>query len=86
MHPERVRRIAIAPRCYGPLGPAPYEMIGCYDGGCSCGAPAVPIALPPVEPTPIEPTPMDAAASAPPRTPMLYAPAMHPPTSPYIRR
>jgi hypothetical protein len=38
MHPERVQRRAISPAACGPLGPAPYEMMGCYDGVCPSGA------------------------------------------------
>jgi hypothetical protein len=34
-HPERVQRMAFAPPQCGPLGPAPYEIYGCYGGHCS---------------------------------------------------
>jgi hypothetical protein len=36
--PERMQRMAFAPRGCGPQCPAPYAPIGCYDGACSgCG-------------------------------------------------
>jgi hypothetical protein len=34
-HPQRVQRMAFAPRHCGPLRPAPYEIYGCYGGQCS---------------------------------------------------
>jgi hypothetical protein len=37
VRPERVQRMTISPRACGPLGPAPYEMIGCYGGSCQGG-------------------------------------------------
>jgi hypothetical protein len=41
VRPERVQRMAISPQACGPLGPAPYEMVGCYgdacQGGCAYG-------------------------------------------------
>jgi hypothetical protein len=56
--PDRSTRLAKAQPCYGPLGPACYEPIGCYGGGC-CMAPhasAGPALLrPQVTATPIAP-------------------------------
>jgi hypothetical protein len=34
VRPDRVQRMAISPAACGPLGPAPYEVVGCYGGTC----------------------------------------------------
>lgn len=44
-HPERIRRTTYVPACYGPLGPAGYEPIGCYGGTCY-SAPTAPAPAP----------------------------------------
>jgi hypothetical protein len=38
--PERQERMTFAPRGCSPMAPAPYVMIGCYDGGCAGGCPS----------------------------------------------
>jgi hypothetical protein len=66
--PGRSARIAKAPPCYGPLGPAVYEPIGCYGGSCSTAphANAGPVLLhPQITATPVAPqTPRVAPATA----------------------
>lgn len=39
--PERSPRIAKSPPCYGPLGPACYEPIGCYGAPCGGAGPVL---------------------------------------------
>jgi hypothetical protein len=53
--PARSPRIAKAPPCYGPLGPACYEPIGCYGAPCS---PVGPLLQPPIEMMPMTATPI----------------------------
>ena len=45
--PLHVPRTTQIPEGYGPLGPAPYEVLGCYGQSCN-GVPAQPVAFPPV--------------------------------------
>jgi hypothetical protein len=47
-HPDRVNRTTFAPPYCGPLGPAPYEIYGCYGGQCSMSGMHVP--MPPEPP------------------------------------
>lgn len=77
VRPERVHRMAISPARCGPLGAAPYEMVGCYGGACQGGyvdgaylsAPAGAPSAPPM----MVPVPADQYA------PQMPGPAMGPP-------
>jgi hypothetical protein len=61
--PARSPRMAKAPLCYGPLGPACYEPIGCY--GAPCGHAGPVLMHPQITATPIAPpTPRVAPATA----------------------
>jgi hypothetical protein len=57
-HPQRVQRMSFAPRQCGPLGPAPYEIYGCYGGQCSMSGRHAPMHAAPAEPP--MPTPAEA--------------------------
>ena len=57
-HPQRAQRMAFAPPQCGPLGPAPYEIYGCYGGQCMGPAMLGPSPAAPPEP----PMPMPAEA------------------------
>jgi hypothetical protein len=52
-HPAPTPRRVVAPPCYGPLYPAAYAPIGCYDSSCSCMQLGPPMAAPmPASPGP----------------------------------
>lgn len=60
--PARSPRIAKASPCYGPLGPACYEPLGCHGAPCGPAGPA--LMHPPVSATPVAPPPRVAPATA----------------------
>jgi hypothetical protein len=75
--PARSQRITTSPPCYGPLGPACYEPVGCYGPACSSHAPLY--LQPPITATPVAPpTPRVAPASA---IAPLQAPRHSPPVA-----
>jgi hypothetical protein len=88
--PDRMQRMAFAPRCTGPLCPAPYEPIGCYGGmcsGCATSPPTAAALMPPQ--IPMASLPTRGPSEAPPHAPFFpgaNGPVLAQPAPSYVWR